>query len=357
MAAFMRVRPLHNHTWGFTLIELLVVIAIIALLISILLPAMGKARRAGRTAVCQANLQQFGRAHYAYAADFKSSIAAFGGIRGQLRYADFYPTLFDSLPQAQQILKSHGRKEPSNFDSVYGRDMRILPEEHSHLILVDYMGEKLPLPSSVCPEDTAKLDWQHRSDVKSFEQSPYAPRLDRNELNYEWLAYSSSYQLMPAAWLSDYKTINTYFMNCGPFYQGTYHNVYTCLKGEPIGGRRISEVAFPAQKVAIADSQQRHFEKDMYFAYAAARQPLLFWDGSVITKRTRDGNRGWDRIEPTSKNGTDFLYAPDPGYESSLPTRRDVIVENLLFAYYKWTRGGLKGLDFGGGELNTGQRR
>ena len=45
---------------GFTLIELLVVIAIIALLLAILMPAMGRARRQSRTVVCQANLKQWG---------------------------------------------------------------------------------------------------------------------------------------------------------------------------------------------------------------------------------------------------------------------------------------------------------
>ena len=57
------------RTKGFTLIELLVVIAIIALLLSILVPALGLAKAKVKRLICGTNLRQNGQAFLLYAAD------------------------------------------------------------------------------------------------------------------------------------------------------------------------------------------------------------------------------------------------------------------------------------------------
>ena len=63
-----------NMKKAFTLIELLVVIAIIAILMSILLPSLGQARKKTETAVCKSNLRQISISVFSFAENNKDLI-------------------------------------------------------------------------------------------------------------------------------------------------------------------------------------------------------------------------------------------------------------------------------------------
>ena len=64
---------------AFTLVELLVVIGIIALLVSILLPALNKAKESSRQVKCLSNLKQLGNATMQYVNDNKGVLPAAAG--------------------------------------------------------------------------------------------------------------------------------------------------------------------------------------------------------------------------------------------------------------------------------------
>lgn len=73
---------------AFTLVELLVVIGIIALLISMLIPVLGKAKEAANTVKCLAQQKQLMTAFIMYTTDYKGAVPIPPGGGGN---ADYYP--------------------------------------------------------------------------------------------------------------------------------------------------------------------------------------------------------------------------------------------------------------------------
>lgn len=313
---------------AFSLIELLVVIAIVALLVSILLPALAAARRAARMAVCQANLQQIGRAHASYANDSKGLIAAFNG------------SALEIGRQALQIIAPqapNGLLLPTGFH--YNMPAAV---QHSHLMLAHYTESRLLSTGNACPEDRALLSWQQ--DPLNMTTSPFKPTKDWSDFNANLLPFGSSYQLTPASFTRTPQWHHGVLLSFA--HDGT-HDRYSSSQKYRFGGKHIEDIAFPSQKVAVSDTYQRHFEKmDLYYAYPRAHQPLLLWDSSVSVRSSENANPGWDPGKPGKVQPLIFTYDPDSGYEPSVPGEGAEIVGG-----YRWTRDDLRGIDFGGSEI------
>jgi len=95
---------------AFTLVELLVVIGIIALLISILLPSLSRARKAAQTVACLSNMRQIGLSHQTYIAETKGFVLPAGYTNTTL--TDLYGTV-DSFAN---ILVDYGYLQVPSVD-------------------------------------------------------------------------------------------------------------------------------------------------------------------------------------------------------------------------------------------------
>ena len=100
---------------AFTLIELLVVIAIIALLVGILLPALGKARLAAQKGVSSANLGSLARVQHQYASEFKDSFVNPFDKSTATLYQNYGPA-----PSWHTVIKA--AYSQSNLQTIYGFD-------------------------------------------------------------------------------------------------------------------------------------------------------------------------------------------------------------------------------------------
>ncbi len=339
---------------GFTLIELLIVIAIIALLVGILLPALGEARKVGRKSVCESNIRQFGVAVNNYATDFTDRLASFTWKKDEV-YTDWVGAAPDATQaaanQAIDILRRRAFRD--DIQQITGWIPHVL---YSHLVLNDYLAQRLPEKGVACPDDRLRLRWQESvaTDINGFFQlSEGSERPAGSGNDSKRWPYSSSYSFVPSAWSPDKATIVGGAV-VPTVTQGATHATFQVPAGNAttiLGLRKLSDVNFTAQKVLMYDSHSRHFDKrrQLFYAYPDARAPLLFFDASVRTAKTSETDRGFNPATPNNPNPTTFAYQPD----SWEPPTRSGAASDTVFGYYRWTRNGLRGVDVQGSFLNN----
>ena len=128
---------------GFTLVELLVVIGIIALLISILLPSLNKARASAQKVACLSNMRQLGLVTVMYVNENK----------GSFPYAGWERTPADII--ASGVAYDRGGKGFQSWDDLLAKYMDIdMPDVVAwHNLLVNE-DEVYAAPILVCPSDT-----------------------------------------------------------------------------------------------------------------------------------------------------------------------------------------------------------
>lgn len=203
---------------GFTLVELLVVIGIIALLISILLPALNRARREAKRIQCLSNLRQLGMGFTMYANQYKGSLV---------------PSIY---------WKGTGINQ-SNDDSwaIVLVATQCLPDPHINANSGPYASGIF-----VCPEVAEMMSTTNISGVQTFGLN--VDGFDRRQSN--WMqpglivdsAYCVNGSVNPAPTASPDKYMPSSAILTGPPIQSTL--------------RKISSIPHPADMIILLDGQE-----------------------------------------------------------------------------------------------------
>lgn len=119
---------------AFTLIELLVVISIIALLVGLLLPALGQARNSARDLLCSTNMRQIGIGIQYYIDDQKESSARFLNIRPRNINARDH---WNAVVQLEEILGSPPSVENGLFVGVTQNPVFLCPSARGVTSVLD----------------------------------------------------------------------------------------------------------------------------------------------------------------------------------------------------------------------------
>jgi prepilin-type processing-associated H-X9-DG protein/prepilin-type N-terminal cleavage/methylation domain-containing protein len=226
---------------GFTLVELLVVIGIIAVLMSILLPTLGRVRDQAKTIKCGSNLRQIGTAANTYAGTYNGQLAPWTNLN---RWSD--PT------NPNEVVDPYHRDANNEVDVYWG---------------VRYaLAGTLPRVIFNCPTETRTNDAGRDNDATytHYGLNGYGIGLTNDERDQK-------------------------------FGSRTEFSLFTSFRSQWIG-RRISRIRNPTQTIFCLDSGEvtidgNHDTFDDWQQHAVSLQPewlrhnkranVLFCDGHV----------------------------------------------------------------------------
>jgi prepilin-type N-terminal cleavage/methylation domain-containing protein len=291
-----------RSSFGFTLIELLVVVAIIALLIGILLPALGKARDSARRTRSLANMKTHGQILAIYANENKGELLNpfVGGLDDSRVYRVRPPW--------------GGSWDMGRCADAYSYHWGPLARE--------YYADQKESDVFVAPNDFETLN--------GIEDLIADGQINR------WVA-DISYWYSP-----------TMYYNPQRFYdrQGG-----STAEAEPVQLRRnqFDDIQFPSQKVTILEKQDFGTDNKLLFSHPDASVALVAADGSgtfsqnnpLIVKVNQD-----DDLYPSGGNWADpdglseYLMDNDGSPAELLEDQ-----QGLYPAFYMWTRRGIHGRD------------
>lgn len=347
---------------GFSLVEMVSVLVVVVSVGSVLGPSVGGMRGQMRGVSSEGNLHTIGQGAGMYAADNQNAIFTLTW-QPNTNYLNFrngktISTFSENEAGAWQVRdilwRATGRLDGDT--RIIHSPTRVVQRRYSHLVLADYLGVDVADGLWADPADAPLLGWQ--ADPLGYWTNPASvPYGDSEafpgEFGYDndsrWYdismmqmwSFGSSYHMVPHSYIPDDRPAY------GPIEETPHLFATQGFGSDPdfLVQRSTDEVAVPSAKVFMYEEFDREQEGSPYFAYDHAAPTKLMFDGSMNTAASglaRSSVSPGDALFG-KKIVWEQRYVPLHLFPEPLGGMGDQTELNMR---YRWTLGGLGGVDY-----------